>query len=52
LMGSTGPADAATDAFVRTPAAGVGPRGVCVLGIWTAGLPETFSRELDECCKV
>ena len=45
-MGRTGPADAATDAFVCTLAAEVGPRGLCVLGIWTVGLPETFSREL------
>jgi NAD(P)-dependent dehydrogenase (short-subunit alcohol dehydrogenase family) len=46
MMGGTGPADAATDAFVRNLAAEVGPRGVRVLGIWTAGLPETFSREM------
>src|SRR5829696_2577411 len=45
MMGGTGPADAATDAFVRNLAAEIGPRGVRVLGIWTAGLPETFSRE-------
>jgi NAD(P)-dependent dehydrogenase (short-subunit alcohol dehydrogenase family) len=45
MMGSTGPADAATDTFVRNRAAEIGPRGVRVLGIWTAGLPETFSRE-------
>jgi len=45
MMGGTGPADAATDTFVRTLAAEVGPRGVRVLGIWTAGLPETFSQE-------
>src|ERR671913_2337996 len=45
MMGSTGPADAATDTFVRNLAAEIGPRGVRVLGIWTAGLPETFSRE-------
>jgi NAD(P)-dependent dehydrogenase (short-subunit alcohol dehydrogenase family) len=45
MMGGTGPADAATDTFVRNLAAEVGPRGVRVVGIWTAGLPETFSRE-------
>src|ERR671912_1864179 len=45
LMGGTGPADAAIDALVRNLAAEIGPRGVRVLGIWTAGLPETFSRE-------
>lgn len=45
MMGSTGPADAATDTFVRNLAAELGPRGVRVVGIWTAGLPETFSKE-------
>jgi NAD(P)-dependent dehydrogenase (short-subunit alcohol dehydrogenase family) len=45
MMGSTGPADAATDTFIRNLAAEVGPQGVRVVGIWTAGLPETFSRE-------
>jgi NAD(P)-dependent dehydrogenase (short-subunit alcohol dehydrogenase family) len=45
MMGGTGPADAAIDTFVRNLAAEIGPRGVRVLGIWTAGLPETFSRE-------
>ena len=45
MMGSTGPADAATDVLVRNLAAEVGPRGVRVVGIWTAGLPETFSKE-------
>jgi NAD(P)-dependent dehydrogenase (short-subunit alcohol dehydrogenase family) len=45
MMGSTGPADAATDTFIRNLAAEVGPHGVRVLGIWTAGLPETFTRE-------
>jgi NAD(P)-dependent dehydrogenase (short-subunit alcohol dehydrogenase family) len=39
MMGGTGPADAATDTFVRNLAAEIGPRGVRVLGIWTAGLP-------------
>jgi NAD(P)-dependent dehydrogenase (short-subunit alcohol dehydrogenase family) len=45
MMGGTGPADAATDTFVRNLAAEVGPHGVRVVGIWTAGLPETFSKE-------
>lgn len=45
MMGSTGPADAATDTFVRNLAAEIGPRGVRVLGIWTAGLPETLTPE-------
>src|SRR3954447_9898811 len=45
MMGSTGPADAATDTFIRNLVAEIGPRGVRVLGIWTAGLPETLSRE-------
>jgi NAD(P)-dependent dehydrogenase (short-subunit alcohol dehydrogenase family) len=45
MMGGTGPADAATDTFVRNLAAEVGPHGVRVVGIWTAGVPETFSRE-------
>src|SRR5918999_576745 len=45
MMGSPGPADAATDTFVRNLAAEIGPRGVRVVGIWTAGLPETFSQE-------
>jgi NAD(P)-dependent dehydrogenase (short-subunit alcohol dehydrogenase family) len=45
MMGSTGPADAATDTFIRNLAAEAGPRGVRVVGIWTAGLPETLSSE-------
>jgi NAD(P)-dependent dehydrogenase (short-subunit alcohol dehydrogenase family) len=45
MMGSTGPADAATDTFIRNLAAEIGPQGVRVLGIWTAGLPETLSPE-------
>jgi NAD(P)-dependent dehydrogenase (short-subunit alcohol dehydrogenase family) len=43
MMGGTGPADAATDTFIRNLAAEIGPQGVRVLGIWTAGLPETMS---------
>jgi len=45
MMGSTGPADAAIDTFIRNLAAEVGPNGVRVLGIWTAGVADTLSRE-------
>lgn len=41
-MGSTGPADAATEAFFRYLAAETGPHGVRVCGIWTAGVEETL----------
>jgi enoyl-[acyl-carrier-protein] reductase (NADH) len=44
-MGSTGPADAATEAFMRYLAAELGPHGVRVCGIWTAGVAETLTRE-------
>jgi NAD(P)-dependent dehydrogenase (short-subunit alcohol dehydrogenase family) len=44
-MGSTGPADAATEAFMRYLAAEVGPHGVRVCGVWTAGVVETLSTE-------
>ncbi len=44
-MGSTGPADAATEAFMRYLAAELGPHGVRVCGIWTAGVAETLSKE-------
>jgi NAD(P)-dependent dehydrogenase (short-subunit alcohol dehydrogenase family) len=44
-MGSTGPADAATESFMRYLAAEVGPHGVRVCGIWTAGVAETLSQE-------
>ena len=43
-MGSTGPADAATEAFMRYLAAELGPHGVRVCGIWTAGVAETPDR--------
>src|SRR5262249_5111102 len=43
MMGGTGPADAATDTFVRNLAAEVGPCGVRVVGLSTAGVPETLS---------
>ncbi|MGH8246027.1 MAG: SDR family NAD(P)-dependent oxidoreductase [Gammaproteobacteria bacterium] len=45
LMGSTPPADAAMEAFMRCLAAELGPHGVRVLGLWTAGVPETLSPE-------
>jgi NAD(P)-dependent dehydrogenase (short-subunit alcohol dehydrogenase family) len=45
MMGGTGPADAATDTFIRNLAAEVGPHGVRAVGLWTAGLPETLSKE-------
>lgn len=44
-MGGTGPADAATETFLRYLAAEVGPNGVRVVGIHTAGVVETLSRE-------
>jgi NAD(P)-dependent dehydrogenase (short-subunit alcohol dehydrogenase family) len=43
-MGSTGPADAATETFMRYLAAELGPHGVRVCGIWT-GVAETLSRD-------
>jgi NAD(P)-dependent dehydrogenase (short-subunit alcohol dehydrogenase family) len=45
LMGSTSPADAAIESFMRSLAAEVGPHGVRVLGLWTAGVRETLSPE-------
>ena len=45
MMGSTSPADAATEAFMRSLAAELGPHGVRVLGLWTAGVPETLTPE-------
>ena len=44
-MGSTGPADAATESYYRYLAAENGPAGVRVCGIWTAGVAETLTRE-------
>lgn len=44
-MGSTGPADAASESFMRYLAAETGPFGVRVCGIWTAGVAETLSTE-------
>jgi NAD(P)-dependent dehydrogenase (short-subunit alcohol dehydrogenase family) len=45
LMGSTGPADATTETFMRYLAAEVGPSGVRVVGIYTAGVADTLTRE-------
>lgn len=45
LMGSTGPADAATDTFMRYLAAEVGPYGVRVVSLYTAGVADTLTRE-------
>jgi NAD(P)-dependent dehydrogenase (short-subunit alcohol dehydrogenase family) len=45
MMGGTGPADAAIDTFVRNLAQEIGPRGVRVLGIWAAGVPDTLTPE-------
>jgi NAD(P)-dependent dehydrogenase (short-subunit alcohol dehydrogenase family) len=44
-MGGTGPADAAVEAFLRYLAAEVGPSGVRVTGIHTAGVAETLTDE-------
>ena len=41
-MGSTGPADAAVESFMRYLAAELGPSGVRVVGIHTAGVAETL----------
>ena len=45
MMGSTPPADAAMEAFMRCLAAELGPHGIRVLGLWTAGVPETLTPE-------
>jgi len=44
-MGSTGPADAASESFLRYLAAELGPSGIRVLGIYTAGVAETLTSE-------
>jgi NAD(P)-dependent dehydrogenase (short-subunit alcohol dehydrogenase family) len=44
-MGNTGPADAAVELLMRTLAAELGPRGVRVVGIYTAAVAETLTRE-------
>lgn len=45
MMGGTGPADGAKDALVRDLAQEVGPSGVRVVGIWTAGLTDSLTAE-------
>ncbi|MER6945257.1 SDR family oxidoreductase [Nonomuraea sp. NPDC000554] len=45
MMGGTGPADGALDSFVRNLAMEIGPQGVRVLGIYTAGVPESLAPE-------
>jgi NAD(P)-dependent dehydrogenase (short-subunit alcohol dehydrogenase family) len=45
MMGSTPPADAAMEAFMRCLAAEIGPHGVRVVGLWTAGVAETLTPE-------
>jgi NAD(P)-dependent dehydrogenase (short-subunit alcohol dehydrogenase family) len=47
-MGSTGPADAAIETFMRYLAAETGPSGVRVVGLWTAGVHETLTRKKIE----
>jgi NAD(P)-dependent dehydrogenase (short-subunit alcohol dehydrogenase family) len=47
-MGGTGPADAAIESFLRYLAGEVGEYGVRVLGIWTAGVAETFAVEDED----
>lgn len=44
MMGGTGPADAATETYMRYLASEVGPSGVRVIGLWTAGVAETLTR--------
>ena len=44
-MGSTGPADAAIETYLRYLAAELGPAGIRVCGIWTAGVQETLTTE-------
>jgi NAD(P)-dependent dehydrogenase (short-subunit alcohol dehydrogenase family) len=45
MMGSTPAADAAMEAFMRCLAAELGPHGIRVLGMWTAGVAETLTPE-------
>jgi NAD(P)-dependent dehydrogenase (short-subunit alcohol dehydrogenase family) len=44
-MGSTGPADAATESFLQTLAHEVGPQGVRVACLWTAAVVESLTTE-------
>ncbi|UUV36494.1 SDR family oxidoreductase [Amycolatopsis roodepoortensis] len=43
MMGATGSIDAALDTYIRNLAVEIGPHGVRALGIWVAGIPETFT---------
>lgn len=45
MMGGTGAADGAKDALVRDLAQEVGPSGVRVVGIWTAGVTDSLSAD-------
>jgi NAD(P)-dependent dehydrogenase (short-subunit alcohol dehydrogenase family) len=45
MMGSTAAADGATDALIRQFAQEVGPAGVRVCGIWTAGVTDSLTPE-------
>jgi NAD(P)-dependent dehydrogenase (short-subunit alcohol dehydrogenase family) len=45
MMGSTPAADAAMEALMRGLATELGPQGVRVVGMWTAGVPETLTPE-------
>ncbi|HET6285679.1 MAG TPA: SDR family oxidoreductase [Amycolatopsis sp.] len=45
MMGATGSVDAALDTYIRNLAVEIGPHGVRALGIWVAGIPETFTPE-------
>jgi NAD(P)-dependent dehydrogenase (short-subunit alcohol dehydrogenase family) len=47
-MGNTGSADASVEAFMRTLAPEVGPSGVRVVGIYTAGVAESLTSERME----
>ena len=45
MMGSTGPADAATETFMRYLATEIGQFGVRVVGLYTAGVADALTRE-------
>ena len=45
MMGGTGAADGAKDALVRDLAQEVGPSGVRVVGIWTAGVTDSLTAD-------
>jgi NAD(P)-dependent dehydrogenase (short-subunit alcohol dehydrogenase family) len=45
MMGGTGAADGAKDALVRDLAQEIGPSGVRVVGIWTAGLTDSLTAD-------